>query len=124
MLFQTDGGNFENEQLIFQSFALDFNRHQPRAKENLSMKKKQRTEITFETHEVTVIRFRRSIKLYCETCRKLVPHLRLESASGLFPETELSRAAADGQIHSTLAGGDGRLFCGVSLAAFEAGNKE
>ncbi len=88
------------------------------------MKTKRRTEITFETHEVTVIRVRRSPRIYCETCRRVVPHLGLESVRGLFSDGQLSRASAAGEIHST-SGEDGRpLLCSDSLAAFAEDKKE
>ena len=88
------------------------------------MKTKRRTEITLETHEVTVIRVRRGTKIYCETCRRVVPHLGLESARGLFSEIDFSVPAAAGLIHQTVTEDGARLLCSNSLAAFEEDQQE
>ena len=88
------------------------------------MKNKRRMEVTFETHEVTIIRFGRSRRIFCETCRQIVPHVALEGVASMLPETELARLLGDGQIHTTLSADGRHLFCGDSLAAVEENNQE
>jgi hypothetical protein len=85
------------------------------------MKTKRRTEITMETHEITIIRFaqRQKLPIFCEACRAYVPHLSVAQASSVLPlsKAEISRLIASKQIHLTKnAGGDEQL-CGKSLSA-------
>jgi hypothetical protein len=84
------------------------------------MKEKKRLEITFETHELTIVRFRPDHPTdFCAVCRSQTPHLSVaESASVLsLAEAEIFRLAESGQIHAG-ENADRRLrICGNSLAA-------
>ena len=90
------------------------------------MKRKPRTEITFETHEVTIIRFRKSKKIFCETCREVVPHLWLEGVAMSLPlsEPEVHRLTSAGLIHSTPFADGRRLLCSKSLADIKDNNNK
>jgi hypothetical protein len=83
------------------------------------MKEKKRLEITFETHELTIVRFSRNNKTdFCRMCCAHVPHLSVaESVSVLaLGESAIIRLAENGQIHSRETA-DGLLrLCGKSLA--------
>jgi hypothetical protein len=84
------------------------------------MKAKRRTEIKIETHEVTVIRFRKNqTNIYCAKCREQTPHLSASQTALVLSlsESEVYRLAEEGQIHCNQA--DDLWFCGNSLAAFK-----
>jgi len=81
------------------------------------MTNKKRTEITVETHQVTIIRMRGTSMVYCEICRANVRifsppqivsvfHLNLEEIKQLF---------LDDQIHFV---GLTETICGNSLADY------
>ncbi len=84
------------------------------------MKAKQRTEITMETHETTVIRFgQHKTMLFCEACQTTTQHLPVIQAVSVLPLSEpaISRLAGDKHIHSTKNAAESLLLCGNSLAA-------
>ena len=84
------------------------------------MKAKQRTEVTMQTHERTVIRFGQgSPTLYCGMCQAKTRHFSVAQAVSIF---ELSQAAVtslagDNEIHSTQDARGSLMLCGNSLAA-------
>lgn len=83
------------------------------------MKAKRRKEITVETHEVTVIRFKRSqANLYCAECGQQTQHLSVVEAISLLSlsETELFCLAQDRRIHSNKSEKGLLLLCCNSLA--------
>lgn len=83
------------------------------------MRKKQRTEIRFETHEVTIIRFRQtqSATRFCAACRASVRHLPISRAAAILriSETEVFRLVESKQIHSTETETGELLVCQNSL---------
>jgi hypothetical protein len=84
------------------------------------MKAKQRTEITMETHETTVIRFGQGQTIiFCESCEANTRHLSIVQAVSILrlSEPAISRLAGDKQIHSTQNADGLLLLCGKSLAA-------
>jgi hypothetical protein len=86
------------------------------------MKTKQRTEITFETHELTIIRFRhRAATAYCVQCRAETMHLSAAQSVSILPltEAEIFHLTETGQIHSTENADGLLLLCGNSLASFK-----
>ena len=92
----------------------------------MNMNHTKRTEITLETHEVTVIRFRQTRQLFCELCRETVPHVALARvlAAHLYSEAEIARLTDNGRLHS-IRRADGTLFlCSRSLAVLEAAAEE
>lgn len=83
------------------------------------MKAKRRTEITFETHEITVVGFRQSQPIiFCEACQTQVSHLSVAQAVSIFSLSalEIKNLAATGQIHSNESEGGLLTLCGNSLA--------
>ena len=85
------------------------------------MKTKQRVEITVETHEITILRFRqsRTTVFFCEICQAQVPHLNIAQTISVLSlsESAFNDLTATGQIHST-ENADGLLmFCSKSLSA-------
>lgn len=88
------------------------------------MKEKKRFEITFETHELTIVRFgRNKTTEFCAVCRRYTPHLSvIETLSALsLTEAEIIRLTENGQIHSRETA-DGRLLlCAGSLAHLASG---
>lgn len=85
------------------------------------MKTKQRLEITIETREVTILRFRqnRTAMIFCEMCQAQVPHLTIAQTISVLPlsESVFNNLITTGQIHST-ENADGLLmFCSKSLSA-------
>ena len=84
------------------------------------MKMNRRTEITMETHELTIIRFSRSQKrFFCETCAAHVSPLKVGQAALALSlsETAIFRLSESGQIHSAETTAGSLLLCGKSLAA-------
>ena len=82
------------------------------------MKTNRRTEITTETHELTIIRFGGGQMIFCESCKANTPHLSIVQAVSMLPLSEMaiSRLVVDKRIHST-QDADGVLLCGNSLAS-------
>jgi hypothetical protein len=83
------------------------------------MKKKQRLEITVETHEITILRFRqsRTTVFFCGMCQAQVPHLNIAQTMSVLPlsESAFNDLITTGQIHST-ENADGLLMlCSNSL---------
>ena len=82
------------------------------------MKEKKRLEITFETHELTIIRFGRNQKTdFCTVCRAHTPHLSVAESVAILSLSEkaIFRLAENGQIHACETA-DGLLrLCGNSL---------
>ena len=97
-----------------------------------SMAIKRRTEITIETHEVTVIHLsqHQTTMAFCERCQTMLIHLsvlRVATILGL-RETAIFRLVESEQIHATESA-DGRLLiCANSFSALakeiKAGNQE
>jgi hypothetical protein len=85
------------------------------------MKKKQRLEITIETHEVTILRFRqsRTTMIFCEMCQAQVPHLNIAQTISVLSlsEPDFNDLITTGQIHSTENSGGLLMLCSNSLSA-------
>ena len=81
------------------------------------MKIKSRTEIKVESHETTIIRYRRADNTFCARCRRRTPRLSAEQAAYALSlaADELARLARDGRLHLNAAGD----ICGASVAAFD-----
>lgn len=84
------------------------------------MKTKRRTEITMETHEVTIIRLRenQSPTRFCRACRASVRHLPIARAA-LFlgiSETAAFRLVENNQVHSAESDAGALLICQNSLS--------
>jgi len=83
------------------------------------MKTSRRTEITTETHEMTIIRFGGSqAMVFCESCNADTPHLFMVQAVSILQLSEpaISRLVVDKEIHSTRNADGLLLLCGNSLA--------
>lgn len=84
------------------------------------MKAKRRLEITMETHETTIIRFRpRPTIIYCEACQVNTRHFSIVQAKQILSisEQEINGLAAGNHIHSTETAEGLLMLCGISLAA-------
>ena len=83
------------------------------------MRAKQRTEVTMETLERTVIRFGHSGTLLCRECEANTRHFSIVQAVSVFglSESAITRLAGDQEIHSMQADGGSLMLCGNSLAA-------
>lgn len=82
------------------------------------MKTKQRTEITYEAHETTVIRYpRRQTTGYCRDCGTYTPNVSIAQAASILSVTPLAidRSVRDGRIHAIDSGSDALMLCGNSL---------
>ena len=91
------------------------------------MKEKKRTEITLETHELTIVRFRQNRTIaYCAVCQQQTPHFSVvQSVSVLsLSESVIFRLAESGEIHSCETANGLLRLCGNSLAALKQINKE
>jgi len=83
------------------------------------MKTNRRTEITTETHELTIIRFGGDqTVIFCESCQANTLHLSMVQVISILALSELaiSRLAVDKQIHTTQNPDGSLLLCGNSLA--------
>lgn len=80
---------------------------------------KRQTEVTTETHELTIIRFGHQQTQQCSFCGTAVAHVRVTHAASALSlsETALFRLAESGQIHSIETAAGSLLLCGNSLAA-------
>jgi hypothetical protein len=93
------------------------------------MKAKRRpTEITIETHEITIIRVstRQTTTAFCRDCQANVEHFSVARAAAVLKisETSLFRLVEDGKIHSTETAAGRLLVCGNSLAAMIEGGEQ
>jgi hypothetical protein len=82
------------------------------------MTHKRRTEITIETHEITVIRTNhKPLSAFCERCQKTVPVFAPEQIAIFFrlPLSEVCRRVEANEIHLTRSGRGAALICAVSL---------
>ena len=86
------------------------------------MTNKRRTEITIETHTVTIIRTRGKSLVFCEICRaeaeifstpQIISVFRLEFA-------EIKKLFQNNRIHFV---GSTEMLCGNSLAGYFESNK-
>ena len=84
------------------------------------MNAKLRTEVTIETHAVTIIRVsrRESVAAFCEICRLSVPHFSvLHSAAALqLSEAAVFQLIQNGEMHSMENATGALLICGGSLS--------
>ncbi|MGH9947712.1 MAG: hypothetical protein ACRD6X_10960 [Pyrinomonadaceae bacterium] len=82
------------------------------------MKAKERTEITVESREVTVIRYRQPISVYCEECEAETLHVSMDQAALIvsLPAPAFFHLAGERIIHSRSAANGALLVCGSSLA--------
>ena len=84
------------------------------------MKARKRMKIRVETHETTIIRFRRKRRrVFCRRCDEEVFHLRVaEAAAALsFSEKSVFRLAEADRLHATENADGQLLLCANSLAA-------
>ena len=81
------------------------------------MKAKQRTEITYEAHETTLIRYAaRQSMVYCPQCGRYAPDLSMAQATSMLSTTplEIERSIQDDEIHAIENGGR-LVLCGNSV---------
>lgn len=80
-----------------------------------------KTEIKFETHELTIIRVRRgqTVSAFCPLCEQVVLHFTITSAAAALgvSETAIFRLVEGGTIHSTETAAGALLVCGNSISA-------
>ena len=85
------------------------------------MKAKRQTEITIETHEITIIRVgtHQTTTVFCAECRTRLKHFSVARAAAVLKisETAIFRLVEGGQVHSTETAAGRLLVCGTSLAA-------
>lgn len=76
---------------------------------------KRRTEITIETHSLTIIRTRNANCVYCRNCQANVTTFRRAHAALIFraAPAEIERLWQINSIHTT---DEGDALCGNSLA--------
>lgn len=83
-----------------------------------------KTEIRIETHELTVIRVRRSqtATVFCSLCQLKVLHLTVARAAAALQlsETAVFRLVEGGSVHSTETRSGALLVCSNSVAALAA----
>lgn len=81
------------------------------------MTNKRRTEITVETHTITIMRTRNAKSVYCEICRAEVQVFSLpEIISGFCLENaEINQLSLAGKIHFV---GLTEMLCGNSIADY------
>lgn len=84
------------------------------------MKATKRIKITAEKHELKIISFGRSRKLFCEICQTETRHLTVaQTATALvISEMEIFRLAESKQIHSTETTDGKLLICADSVECF------
>ena len=90
------------------------------------MKAKQRTEITYEAHETTVIRYGRGQSTaYCPRCGMYTPDLSMDQATSMLSVTpvEIESSIRDGQIHAIESAAGQRMMCGNSIRLLLLGEK-
>ena len=91
------------------------------------METKQRTEITIETHETTIIRVssHQTATAFCEICRTTHKHFSVRRVAAILrlSETAIFRLVEDGRVHSTETAAGALLVCSNSLLAL-ANKKE
>jgi hypothetical protein len=93
-----------------------------------------KTEIKFETHELTVIRVHRSqsVTVFCEQCEVNVRHLSVARASAVLAvsETRVFRLVESGAVHWLETPAGSLLVCGNSISllakktVFKEGEKQ
>ena len=92
------------------------------------MKAKQQTEITIETHEITIIRVnaRQTTTVFCDVCRTRLGHFSVARAAAVLKisETAVFRLVENRQIHSTETAAGALLVCSNSLAALAEDRKQ
>ncbi len=84
----------------------------------MNERKIRRTEITIETHSVTIIRFKGNSSIaHCERCQKPVAALPIEKFTELLrlDLMEVCRRVQTGELHLTETGRSVALICGGSL---------
>lgn len=82
------------------------------------MKAKHRTEITYEAHETTVIRYGRGQTTgYCGKCHMYTPNLSVEQAIPILAATRaaIETSIQQGRIHAIEREGDPPMLCGNSV---------
>lgn len=82
------------------------------------MKAKQRTEITYEAHETTVIRYGRGqTTRYCRRCGMYTPDLSVDQATSILAvaPVAIERSIREGKVHAIEGAGDPLILCGNSL---------
>ncbi len=81
------------------------------------MTNKRRTEITIETHAITIIRMRNASTVYCKICGEEVQTFSVSQIiSGFCVESaEIRRLFRAGEIHFV---GLTQMLCGNSIAAY------
>ena len=91
------------------------------------MEIKRRTEITVETHEITIIRVSsgNATEAFCVVCRAAQKHFSVRRAAAVLrlSEKELFRMVESEQLHS-VENVRGELFiCGSSITAADRSNR-
>ena len=78
---------------------------------------KRRTVITIESHQLTVVRSRRAIEMWCKECGKELPMLTPEAAAALvgIPPRAIYRSIESGELHFIDTGGGAVLICSGSF---------
>jgi hypothetical protein len=97
---------------------IHFNKNRQQEEEKSMTNKTRRTEITIETHEITIIRNGgRLDDVFCRYCRSKVAALRLPEIASLLQKDigEIQDFIDGGEIHFIDASGDS-LVCGSSLS--------
>jgi len=82
------------------------------------MKAKHRTEITYEAHETTVIRYDRGqSSVFCGECGMYAPYLSIAQASLILSITpiEMDGSIRDGQVHVIDGAPEPLMLCGNSI---------
>ena len=81
----------------------------------------RRTEITVETHQVTIIHLsqHQTATAFCEGCQTTLSHLSVFRAAALLRlrETAMFRLVESGQLHATENAQGSLLVCANSLSA-------
>lgn len=82
---------------------------------------KRQSEITTETHSLTIVRFRQRVWVTCVLCGASAPHLSVaEAATALsLSETAVFRLAEAGDIHSIETAEGSLMVCSSSLAGLK-----
>jgi hypothetical protein len=79
-----------------------------------------KTEIKFESHELTIIRVRRSqaVSAFCPQCEQEVLHLTIARAAAALQisETAVFRLVESNAVHSMETAAGALLICGNSLS--------
>ena len=86
-----------------------------------------KTEIKFETHELTIIRVRRSqaVSAFCTLCEQAVLHLTIARAAAALgvSETAVFRLVESGTVHSIETDSGALLVCGNSVLGLAKAKK-